>query len=78
MSGEKDIFLKGQVARDFDFYRIDGSEKFNKSYEESAKWLSYIKHEYPVDYLIGYLKYNNKKIEDIPDKITRERYKKFE
>ena len=22
MSGEKDIFLKGQVARDFDFYRI--------------------------------------------------------
>lgn len=72
------IALKDKFGKDFDFYRIDGSEKFNKSYEESAKWLSYIKHEYPVDYLIGYLKYNNKKIEDIPDKITRERYKKFE
>lgn len=77
---DMNIGLKETYGLDTDFYRIDNFKLFDTSYEESAKQLKKIKIKYPIETILGRLKYLGDKgrIEEIPDKITRERYKRFE
>ena len=75
---DMNVSLKDVYGDDFDFYRIDTMKLFNTPKEKSEEILVKLKRKYPLDILIGYVKYGNKPLEPIPDSITRERYERLE
>lgn len=75
---DMNVSLKDVYGDDFDFYRIDTMKLFNTPKEKSEEILVKLKRKYPLDFLIGYVKYGNKPLEPIPDSITRERYERLE
>lgn len=75
---DMNVSLKDTYGNDFDFYRIDTLKPFDTPKRKSEKILAELKRKYPLDFLIGYVKYWNKPLEPIPDSITRERYERFE
>lgn len=76
---DMNIGMKEAYGKDFDFMRIDNLEWFNTPLEQSVKVINQLKSEHILESILGRLMYMGKNsiIEPIPDKITRERYKKF-
>lgn len=74
------VLFKETFGLDADFYRIDNLELFDTPIDESEMVLQKLKMKYPLQSILGRLIYSGDKgkIEGIPDKITRERYKRFE
>lgn len=76
---DANIGMKDAYGDDFDFLRIDNLKPFNTSKEESIRKYNEFKLKYPIDSIIWALTSHtvDRSIKPIPDKLTRERYKKF-
>lgn len=74
---DMNIGLKKTYGKDTDFMRLDNLEWFNTPEEESIKVINKLKCKHILETIAGQLMYmgEKSKMEPIPDKITRERYK---
>lgn len=74
---DMNIGMKEAYGNDFDFMRIDNLELFNTPKEESIKVINKLKSKHILETIIGRFMYmgEKSKLEPIPDKITRERYR---
>lgn len=76
---DMNIGFKEKYGMSADFYRIDNLELFNTTFEDSVREMSKMKKKYPLETILGRLRYfgDKGKVEGVPDKLTRERYHKF-
>lgn len=76
---DMNIGMKEAYGEDFDFFRIDNLKKFDTPKEESIRKCNEFKLKYPLETLMWNLVSNtiDKSIKPLPDKITRDRYRRF-
>lgn len=67
------IYIKEHYGKGTEFPKIGSFDLFDSSLEESIAEINKVKKKYLFETIMGNVKYANKKVEPIPNKLTRER-----
>lgn len=67
------IYIKERFGKDTKLPKIGNLDQFDSSLEESIAEINKLKKKYPYETIMGNIKYANKKVDPIPNKLTKER-----
>lgn len=67
------IYIKERFGKDTKLLKIGNLDQFDSSLEESIAEINKLKKKYPYETIMGNIKYANKKVDPIPNKLTKQR-----